>query len=97
VLRFVGIIDVENKTCEVKLDMYPKSHSFAGTQVFFFFGHQRNDRYILNHILYVCIHVFICTYIYACIYICIHVCIYMCICTYMYIYVHKYAYMYMHV
>mmetsp|Transcript_80320 Transcript_80320/g.117740 ORF Transcript_80320/g.117740 Transcript_80320/m.117740 type:complete len:370 (-) Transcript_80320:151-1260(-) len=32
VLRFVGIIDVENKTCEVKLDMYPKSHSFAGTQ-----------------------------------------------------------------
>jgi len=32
VLRFVGVVDVENKKCEVKLDMYPKTHSFAGTQ-----------------------------------------------------------------
>lgn len=32
VLRFVGIVDVKNKKCEVKLEQYPKSHSFAGTQ-----------------------------------------------------------------
>jgi len=32
VLRFVGIVDVENNKTEVKLDMYPKTHSFAGTQ-----------------------------------------------------------------
>jgi len=32
VLRFVGSIDVVNKKCSVKLDKYPKTHPFAGTQ-----------------------------------------------------------------
>ena len=32
ILRFVGIVDVANKKCEVKLEMYPKTHAFAGTQ-----------------------------------------------------------------
>ena len=31
-LRFVGSIDVANKKCSVKLDKYPKTHPFAGTQ-----------------------------------------------------------------
>lgn len=31
ILRFVGIVDVANNKCEVKLQEYPKSHSFAGT------------------------------------------------------------------
>jgi len=32
VLRFVGSIDVKNQKCSVKLDKYPKTHPFAGTQ-----------------------------------------------------------------
>jgi len=32
VLRFTGSVDVANKKCEVKLDQYPKTHPFAGTQ-----------------------------------------------------------------
>ena len=32
ILRFVGIVDVEHQTCEVKLEQFPKTHAFAGTQ-----------------------------------------------------------------
>ncbi|EKX41573.1 hypothetical protein GUITHDRAFT_95930 [Guillardia theta CCMP2712] len=32
VLRYVGMVDVENKKCSVKLARYPKTHPFAGTQ-----------------------------------------------------------------
>ena len=32
VLRFVGVVDVEAKTCSVELRPYPKTHPFAGTQ-----------------------------------------------------------------
>ena len=32
ILRFVGIVDVEHQTCEVKLEQFPKTHAFAGTE-----------------------------------------------------------------
>jgi len=32
VLRFVGVVDVPNKSVSVALKPYPKTHPFAGTQ-----------------------------------------------------------------
>ena len=73
ILRFVGIVDVEHQTCEVKLEQFPKTHAFAGTQW--------ADNIVAFHTaVCVCVCIYIYLYLYLYLYICVCASSGMCVC-----------------